>query len=189
MTKPHKLYLSRKGQLTRRCLALRYVAANGPLTNGSLQARMGISSGYAGTLLCELYDLGYVQRLQKDGIEVTRWRITPEGAQALADVMARHKGEPPPLNTAPIAVVEPKPGAQLVVPRRASVEAPITVRGSMAPRGDAIIPPGVRVTICPSPAVDHRYQVAPGDRPFGAGFSACGIGRDVATGRAWGGRG
>jgi hypothetical protein len=32
---------------------------------------------------------------------------------------------------------------------------------------------------------DPRFQCAPGEQPFGAGFSAVGIGRDVDTGRAW----
>jgi hypothetical protein len=35
------------------------------------------------------------------------------------------------------------------------------------------------------PGFDARYQVAPGARVFGAGFSAVGIGRDVTTGKPW----
>lgn len=42
-------------------------------------------------------------------------------------------------------------------------------------------------TLCPSPAVgDVRYQIDPAERPFGAGFGAVGIGRDVMTGKGWG---
>lgn len=47
------------------------------------------------------------------------------------------------------------------------------------------VAPPVKVTVCPSPAYDARYQVDPSARPFGAGFSAAGIGRDPTTGKAW----
>ena len=41
------------------------------------------------------------------------------------------------------------------------------------------------ITICPPVTHDPRYQVDPASRPFGAGFAAVGIGRDVQTGRVW----
>lgn len=44
----------------------------------------------------------------------------------------------------------------------------------------------VPVQILASATHDDRYQCAPGARPYGAGFAAAGVGRDVVTGRAWG---
>lgn len=42
-----------------------------------------------------------------------------------------------------------------------------------------------KVTRGPDYTRDPRYQCAPGEQPYGAGFAAVGIGRDVTTGRAW----
>lgn len=42
-----------------------------------------------------------------------------------------------------------------------------------------------QVTRCPGFTHDPRYQVAPGERVFGAGFAAVGIGRDITTGQPW----
>ena len=52
----------------------------------------------------------------------------------------------------------------------------------------ATVPAGVQVQRGPAQTHDARYQCAPGERPYGAGFAAIGIGRDVATGAAWGDR-
>lgn len=49
----------------------------------------------------------------------------------------------------------------------------------------AVIPRGLKPTICPSPTHDARFQVGPGERPFGAGFAVVGFGRDITTGQAW----
>lgn len=40
-------------------------------------------------------------------------------------------------------------------------------------------------TYGPNYSHDPRFQCAPDEKPFGAGFSAVGIGRSVETGRAW----
>jgi hypothetical protein len=45
---------------------------------------------------------------------------------------------------------------------------------------------GVVVTRLAGWTHDPRYQVPPGAQPYGAGFAAVGMGRDVMTGRAWG---
>jgi hypothetical protein len=50
---------------------------------------------------------------------------------------------------------------------------------------EVVVPAGVKITRAPGYTHDPRYQVPPGARPFGAGFSAVGIGRDVTTGNGW----
>lgn len=74
-----------------------------------------------------------------------------------------------------------------LVKAKAAKSAPVTIRNPEAskPQGDIVIPEGVRITRCPSPSYDSRYQVDPKSHPFGAGFAAVGIGRSVATGGAW----
>jgi hypothetical protein len=62
----------------------------------------------------------------------------------------------------------------------------VTIKPARAAPVEPVIPPTVKVTVCPSPAPYGRYQVDPSTRPFGAGFSAAGIGRDLTTGQAWG---
>lgn len=46
-------------------------------------------------------------------------------------------------------------------------------------------PRAPKITICPSVPFDPRYQCAPGEAPFGAGFSHVGLGRDIRTGQEW----
>jgi hypothetical protein len=53
------------------------------------------------------------------------------------------------------------------------------------PQTVAAMPGSDEVTRCPGFTHDPRYQVAPGERVFGAGFAAVGIGRDITTGRPW----
>jgi len=52
----------------------------------------------------------------------------------------------------------------------------------------ATVPASVKPQRGPSVTHDARYQCAPGERPYGAGFAAAGIGRDATTGLAWGQR-
>lgn len=58
-------------------------------------------------------------------------------------------------------------------------------RRPTGPQGEAITPPGLKPTRGPSFTHDTRYQCAPGESPFGAGFAAVGIGRSPLTGKAW----
>lgn len=44
---------------------------------------------------------------------------------------------------------------------------------------------GIRVTRYVGASCDLRYQVPAGVKPYGAGFAAVGLGRDVTTGQAW----
>lgn len=66
---------------------------------------------------------------------------------------------------------------------------PAIPRAMRAPRlavdFGVIVPSHVKVSACPSWTHDPRYQCRPGEQPFGAGFSAVGVGRDIQTGRAW----
>lgn len=72
------------------------------------------------------------------------------------------------------------------IPEKRAVSAPVTLRDADygKPQGEADYSQA-RITVCPSINYDPRYQVDPEARPFGAGFSAVGIGRSVTTGGAW----
>ena len=56
---------------------------------------------------------------------------------------------------------------------------------SAAPVPVAVDYSKAKVTVCPGLGYDPRYQVAPGEKVFGAGFAAVGFGRDINTGRGW----
>lgn len=58
-------------------------------------------------------------------------------------------------------------------------------RAVKAPEGPATTPRGIKVQHGPSHPIDERYQVDPKSKPYGAGFSAVGIGRSVIDGRPW----
>lgn len=64
--------------------------------------------------------------------------------------------------------------------------ASVTIRAPQRrPPVEVITPEGVKVTVGPALRHDPRYQVEPGVQPYGAGFAAVGIGRDIRSGRAW----
>lgn len=76
-----------------------------------------------------------------------------------------------------------KPGK----PIRSTSSAPVIVRSSSAgqPQGEVITPQGLQPVRGQAYTHDKRYQCAPGEIPFGAGFAAAGIGRSAVTGKAW----
>ena len=78
-----------------------------------------------------------------------------------------------------------RPARQQLLAEPAGVAPPVTIKPARPAPAEPVIPPTVKVTVCPSPAYDARYQVDPSARPFGAGFAAAGIGRDPTTGKAW----
>jgi hypothetical protein len=63
---------------------------------------------------------------------------------------------------------------------------PGTPKAVQVPDGPVVvITAAVKRTEGPRWTHDPRYQVGPGERPFGAGFAAVGIGRNVENGKAW----
>ena len=80
-----------------------------------------------------------------------------------------------------------KARAKAATPIRRERQATVIVRTKDAgkPEGDAIVPQGIKPLRGPSFTHDTRYQCAPGEIPFGAGFAAVGIWRSPLTGKAW----
>ena len=109
---------------------------------------------------------------------------TARQAPALSPIGAPVRGEPARARGGP-AAWRPARKQQLVAVPPPGVPEPVTVPPPAPMPGEAVIPPHVKVTRCPAPAYDARYQVDPSARPFGAGFAAAGIGRDPTTGKAW----
>jgi hypothetical protein len=66
-----------------------------------------------------------------------------------------------------------------VAAEKPSVAPMVTVKnhGRVSPAGEAIVPAHVKPVVCPPYTHNHRYQVAPGQVPFGAGFAAAGLGK------------
>ncbi len=87
-----------------------------------------------------------------------------------------------------------KAKAEYKRPSRAKPATPLTAARArsgipMQPKVDTreiIIPAHVKVQRVGAIVFgDSRYQVQPGEKPFGAGFSMVGIGRDIQTGMGW----
>lgn len=194
------LRMQRNGRLTRRATALRIALRDGAFCNADLQHRMQMSPHVASALITDLESAGYLERLPKTGAMPNRWKISAAGIAALTaigqagpelvpitEVIRSRAKQPGRMAESIQRGLSGRPGAQLVVPARAAIDASVTVHGSMAPQGEAVMRDGVRITVCPSPKHDDRYQVAPGASVWGAGFAAAGLGRDITTGRGWGG--
>lgn len=67
-------------------------------------------------------------------------------------------------------------------------QAPVVINSkpNTRPAGNAmVVPDGVVAQQLRHYTHDVRYQLPPDARPFGAGFAAVGIGRDVQTGKEW----
>jgi hypothetical protein len=72
-----------------------------------------------------------------------------------------------------------------VVPSKPSRPAGVVLGAPVAPMGTPVVPPHVVPSVGLASGIDPRYQCHPADRPFGAGFVAAGIGRDVDSGKEW----
>lgn len=118
--------------------------------------------------------------------KVKRWReVRYFRTQELAD--AWDKANPDPRVLAQQAKQRAKLEKAVPVKKYWPLTLPGTPKRVETPTGPRIVfPDDVKVTKCPDYTHNHRFQCAPGEQPFGAGFSAVGIGRNVDTGRAWG---
>ena len=108
----------------------------------------------------------------------------PREVPPLVPIGAPIRGEPARARGGP-AAWRPARKQQLTTVPEPGVPEPVIVPARTLHAGEPVIPPHVEVKRCPAPAYDARYQVDPKSRPFGAGFSAAGIGRDATTGKAW----
>lgn len=73
--------------------------------------------------------------------------------------------------------MKPKLSQLLRFGKRRPVTLPGTPIFDAMPAGAEVVERDVRVTVCPGWTHDPRFQCAPGEQPFGAGFSAMGPGR------------
>ena len=97
--------------------------------------------------------------------------LTAPNGPALTDIGAPLRS----LARAPGSPTAPLPGSRTMVHRS----------NTRAEDAEDAAQPAVRVTRCPSYSHDPRVQCAPGHVPFGAGFAAVGLGRNIDTGEAW----
>lgn len=153
-------------------------------------ATLGIQHNHAGRHTTDLVEQGRLFRAQVPGQRFLRWFATAQARNAWLE------------RTPPATLMQARPkrestaiksGAAWTLHLKGSEATAKAAGVSISPnagkvRGEVIIPPGVKRTICPSPAVlgpAALVALQPGARPFGAGFAAIGVGRDVTTGQAW----
>jgi hypothetical protein len=152
------------------------------ITNKLVQHEALTCCNRAGTVLSKLTRSGEIHSASVPGL-FRHWFASAELARRWLDAT------PPQIKAVPaprqrILRRQPPTAAQNLDLRQH--DAPV-VLGCQADRSamPMDIPTGVRVQRGPSQTHDARYQCAPGERPFGAGFAAAGIGRDVTTGQQW----
>lgn len=88
----------------------------------------------------------------------------------------------PELAPKPLPLPESKPAVTKPPVAARTAKAPAKQKQKQKP--EPVAPPP-KITYGPSSVINARHQVDPSSRPFGAGFAAAGIGRDVETGRGW----
>jgi hypothetical protein len=143
------------------------------VTNKLLQHEALTCSNRAGTVLAKLTHTGEIHGAQVVGVP-KHWFASAELAQRWLAI------------TPPQPKATPTPRQQIVPLHRH--RSPMVTLGKRASNVDtpANVPAGLKVQRGPSQTHDARYQCAPGEQPYGAGFAAAGVGRDVTTGTAWG---
>ncbi len=157
-----------------RTAAQRLVVERGHLgiTNVLLQSASQRTCTHVGTVLSKMTHNGALVPAKVPGHAV-HWFANTELAQRWI------------ASTPPVPKADPTQRQHPPVWR--SVHAPVTLAPSADTRDTPVTHPAhVRVQRGPGELYDPRYQCAPGERPYGAGFAAAGIGRDVTTGQQWG---
>lgn len=86
----------------------------------------------------------------------------------------------------PPAMVLRAPKPNRFTATRRGLPAPVSVpHRPYAPVGEAHVPAHIVPAVGVASGHDPRYQCAPGEQPFGAGFAAAGIGRYFGPGGVW----
>lgn len=179
--------------VTLRDVVRRLVVERGHLgvTNALLRHEARCLGGMASSALAAMTRTGEIHAAKVPG-EITHWF-------ASAELAARWRSRPrSTLQTPTQPSQQPRQrmaGAPRMQQPTDAQNVSVVRRGQpvvrIAPAPDTTDMPAQRsatvpVQILPSATHDDRYQCAPGARPYGAGFAAAGVGRDVVTGRAWG---
>ena len=156
----------------------------GGVETATLAPGLGITSEAVSAILCKAAKKGLAWPIRSCGANnrsiwfLTEARLTawlaghPDVDPALA-----HK--PPRVSSRQPAVRKPRAVA------KRGVAAGVTIARVPRSMVEATNPNGVKVEIGDSIDYDPRYQVRPGTVPFGAGFTAVGIGHDLQTGKCW----
>jgi hypothetical protein len=143
------------------------------VTNQLVRAQVpGRGTVAVGTVLAKMTRAGELTAAKVAG-HLVHWFASPELAWRW-EADATPKPPPTPTTRQQVPMARTR-SAPVHVPRPASrIDQPAVIPAGLAPQRAAAL------------TYDPRYQCAPGEQPFGAGFAAVGIGRDVDTGRTWG---
>jgi hypothetical protein len=189
------------GRVTDRARVLQMALRKCGVTNADVCEAFSVTPANVTAHFDVLQKHGYVARDEKVKGERLRFRATDAGRAALTEAGICEPWLPEVVS--PIRVIgfrKPsqqaaaihsralgKPGRDLVVPVRPAHDAPVRISNDRTiVSGKPVFPSGSTVVQGKAAGYDPRYQCAPGEQPWGAGFAAAGIGRDIATGRQWG---
>lgn len=186
MTETTKTRSARGARDTIRGRVLELARRREGVTHRGAVASTGLGATAVQTALRDLELAHRLTRRAPVGFD-PRWFTTTAAADAWVASLhrpapAQQPTKPGRLPRVPAVLTDVKPlTAATRKPVPLTVVAPKTPGPATAPAGDAIVPEGVKITRGPSWTHDPRFQVAPGERHHGAGFSRLGIGRYVES--------
>lgn len=161
------------------------------LTNADLAQRLDIAQTNIPGRISQAQRNGHLFRAERKGYPL-HWFDTAERAAAWAAMAPLHKPElvAIPTGRAHTVMAKKKGPAALTKyaaqPTKPGVPAPVNIPETPQVAGQATTPASVVVAKGLSAGFDPRFQCGPGEKPFGAGFAAAGVGRSVTTGQGWG---
>ena len=156
----------------------------GGVETATLAPGLGITSEAVSAILCKFAKKGLAWPIRSCGANNRSiWFLTEANRSAWLtghpDINPALAHKPPRTSSRQPAVRKPRAVA------KRGVAANVTIAKVPYRHVEATNPNGVKVQVCASPTHDCRVQCAPGERPFGAGFAAVGIGHDLQTGKGW----
>lgn len=123
------------------------------MSNAAFRAATGIEHNNCGTRIARMCQLGHIHQARANGMRL-RWFDTAKRAEAWVAA----NGGPP---------AGPSPQALAAEKRARTVDEPVTIHKRAAFDTNEVDDSRAKLTLCPSPGYDARYQLPPGTRVMG----------------------